>query len=358
MSRPVNYAKLYTLRSDGRYQGYYRDSDGKRHSVCDRDPEKLYRKLEKLSGPKPVTVGELLDGWERDHVAALEYKTQEAYRAPIRRIGEEFGDCEAESVTAKQITTFMDKLRAQAFGKRSVQMHLTAIKSAYRWGILNDKISIDPSEYVKLPKGLKADTRKPPEDAALEAILDSVGVPFSEFVLLLYYTGLRRGEALALRQEDIDRDRRIIHVRRAVSFEHNHPYIKSTKTESGVRDVYFPPALLPLLPTQKGYIFSDDGEHLLSREVFLYRWRKYCEAIGHQLTPHQLRHFYVSAMDDAGVPVTVTQAQVGHANTTTTLNIYTHLRSQKMQRSHAAIDAYFSPSDGNADGKNPESIEK
>ena len=42
--RKSKFADLYTLRSDGRFQGYYRDAEGKRHTVCDRDPEQLHRK--------------------------------------------------------------------------------------------------------------------------------------------------------------------------------------------------------------------------------------------------------------------------------------------------------------------------
>lgn len=347
----VNYAKLYTLRADGRYQGYYRDEQGKRHSVCDRDPERLYNRLREKTAPKEATLGELIDAWEAEYVEILSYKTRESYVAPIRRIKEALGEEPAKDITGKQISAFLDRLGMQGFKRRTVQIHLTVFKSAYRWAIINEKTGADPTAYVKLPKNLKSDTRKPPEESALEAIRASVGVPFCEFALLLYYTGLRRGEALALRQEDIDRENRIIHVRCAVQFEHNHPSLKETKTDAGTRDVHFPAVLLPLLPTRKGYIFSDDGETLLSREVFLYRWQKYCAAIGHKLTPHQLRHFYVSAMDDAGVPVTAAQAQVGHAHASTTMDVYTHVRAQKMQKAYAAIDDYFDGADGKSDGK-------
>ena len=37
--KKINYAEMYTLRKDGRYQGYWRDAVNKRHTICDRDPE-------------------------------------------------------------------------------------------------------------------------------------------------------------------------------------------------------------------------------------------------------------------------------------------------------------------------------
>ena len=45
MARKIDYAAMFTHRKDGRYQGYYRDHDGIRHTVCDPDPEKLFNKL-------------------------------------------------------------------------------------------------------------------------------------------------------------------------------------------------------------------------------------------------------------------------------------------------------------------------
>ena len=44
--KKIDYSSLYTLRSDGRYMGYWRDAHGKRHAVYDRDPESLHKKIE------------------------------------------------------------------------------------------------------------------------------------------------------------------------------------------------------------------------------------------------------------------------------------------------------------------------
>lgn len=52
----IDYSKLYTLRSDGRYQGYYRDANNIRHVVCDKDPEKLYAKINAKEHPETPVV--------------------------------------------------------------------------------------------------------------------------------------------------------------------------------------------------------------------------------------------------------------------------------------------------------------
>ena len=48
MARKINYASMFTLRKDGRYQGSYTDETG-RHYLYDRDPELLYRKLQEAA---------------------------------------------------------------------------------------------------------------------------------------------------------------------------------------------------------------------------------------------------------------------------------------------------------------------
>ncbi len=65
MAKKIDYASLYTLRSDGRYQGSYRDENGKRHSVYDRDPEKLHFKLLALeeAKSKPATFEDVAADW-------------------------------------------------------------------------------------------------------------------------------------------------------------------------------------------------------------------------------------------------------------------------------------------------------
>ena len=78
-------------------------------------------------------------------------------------------------------------------------------------------------------------------------------------LVLLLFTGMRRGEALGLRWEDIDAEAKLIHVRRNVTHPGgNKPVIGSTKTKSGTRDIPLDPFVLEVLqPLQKtGFIIG------------------------------------------------------------------------------------------------------
>ncbi len=339
----MNYSKLFTKRKDGSYQAKYKDASGKWRTVSSTDPKKLFERLEELNKPKAITFGLLIDEWQEEHDAESAFKTAETYAAPCRRLKEEFVDIPADEITPLELQHFLGRLARQKYSRRNVQLHLTVIRLVCQRAVLLGKMTVDPSSVLAVPKGLAQKRREVPDDSALAAVLASQGEEMGLYALTLLYTGLRRGEALALRYEDIDRKSRTIHVRRSLEFVPNYPEVKEPKTEAGVRDVHYPEALEKLLPKKKsGPVFpGPDGKSYMNKGNFIYRWQKYCEAIGHNITSHQLRHYYATAMYEADVPVLAAQAQLGHKNATTTMSIYTHLRDAKRNEANQKIDEYF-----------------
>lgn len=340
-----NYAKMFTRRKDGSYQGKYKDAAGKWHTVSNADPEVLYHRLEQLKNPPPLTFGEILDAWQAEHDEEIGYKARESYVTPCKRLKAEWGDLAAGSVTPRMITDYLSEMGKKRYSRRTVQLVMTVLHMTFHRALIRGEVDRDPTQAASMPRGLMTKRREVPEDSALSAVLASGETSFGPFALILYYTGLRRGEALALRQGDIDRKKRIISVRRSLTWTPNMPEVKEPKTEAGIREVHFPKELLPFLP-DRDPLFPDPktGEYMTLNH-FTYAWRLYCQEIGHDITCHQLRHYYATAMYEAGVPVLAAQAQLGHKHASTTMNIYTHLRNQKREEANALIDAFFSSSD-------------
>ena len=67
------------------------------------------------------------------------------------------------------------------------------------------------------------------------------------FVYIIYGCGLRRGEALALERSDFDFEHKKLSVSKSLAFDENTPYIKSTKSQNGIREVPIPSNVLPFL---------------------------------------------------------------------------------------------------------------
>lgn len=336
----MNYARLFTRRSDGRYVASIQQG-GKRKYFYDKDPEKLYYRLQELKNPAPVKFRTILDAWQEEHSSAVGDKTAESYVAPCRRIKEEFGDDPPNEVTAARIQAFISGLGKRGYARRTVQLHRDILNMTFQFAILRGFISSSPMGAVSIPHGLKTTKRTLPADDALEAVRAHTDAPFALFALLCLYCGLRRGEALALRYEDIDRKANVIHITKALEYPGNQPLVKTPKTATGVRDVSIPSVLRPLLPHGAGYLFPAADGGPLTKIGYRHAWTRYCKTIGHDLTAHQLRHGYATYLYEAGVPVLAAQKLLGHTNASTTMNVYTHLRERQEAQAAQLLDQYL-----------------
>ena len=348
MKRKPDYAAMFTLRADGRYQGYWHEKSGKgkgkRHYIYDRDPERLFFKIQEKENetPPPLSFEAAADAWERKHWERIGAKTAETYAAPLRRVKEQFAGMDAEEVTAQDIQAFLSDLGKQSFSRRSVQMHRDILNMIFNNAIVENGLRFNPCSAVSLPRNLAAKKRELPTDAAIDAVKAGGGEPFGLFALICLYAGLRRGEVLALQYEDIDRKAGLIHVTKAVEFVGNNAHIKPPKTKAGTRDV---PLLAPLaaaIPDKKtGLIFPREDGGLLTKTQYRKRWLRYCEAIGFDITAHQLRHGYATILYEAGIADKDAQELLGHSSIAVTRDVYTHIRQSQKEATAKKLNKYL-----------------
>ncbi len=69
-------------------------------------------------------------------------------------------------------------------------------------------------------------------------------------------------------------------------------------------------------------------------------WAGYCKSTGDAATPHQWRHLYVTVLYDAGIDPKDAQVMMGHAQLSTTMDIYTHVRDQRMQKAAKKLNNF------------------
>lgn len=337
--KKIDYASIFTLRKDGRYMGFWHDKDGKRHAIYDRDPEKLYLKIQqKETADEPPTFKDLAEAWEAEHREQISYKTAEAYTAPLRRLIDRFGD--QETVTAQEINAFLVDLGKKQYARRSVQMHRDILNMVFNHAIMAGKMTVNPCAAVSVPRNLTTTRRELPDDAAIEAVKHFDG-SFSLFAKICLYAGLRRGEVLALRYEDIDRSAKTIHVTKSVEYVGNNARLKKPKTDAGYRDVILLDVLSDQIPQGTGYIFSRADGGLLTKAQFRKRWYKYTTEIGYNMTAHQLRHGFATILFEAGIPDKDAQELLGHASIVTTRNIYTHIRKSRRAETAQKLNDYL-----------------
>ncbi len=166
-----------------------------------------------------------------------------------------------------------------------------------------------------------------------------------------FYGGLRRGELLALRWEDVDLAAGTIRVER--SWDAKSRVVVKPKSRSGTRRVPIPAVLRDYLVEHRmrqgradGLVFSTNGETPLTPSNVTRRaataWKRAgLRAIG----LHEARHTYASLMIAAEVNAKALSTYMGHASVTITYDRYGHLMPGAEDEAAALLDAYLARSD-------------
>ncbi|MBO7669845.1 MAG: site-specific integrase [Oscillospiraceae bacterium] len=385
MAKKLDYASLYTLRADGRYMGYMRGKDGKRHAVYDRDPEALFRKLNGTSEPDHVTFGAIAEAWREAHWSKIREGTKACYAAPYRRAVERFSGKSADEIMPADIGKHLLQMKAQGYSSKSIKTQRTIYSLIYQHAIADEDLGklvrSNPAEGSVLPSGMKRPKkRSAPEDDVVSLIRERAETAYwGVFCLFLISTGFRRGEALALQWRDVDLDDGTISCTKALVYRNGAATVSDTKTENGVREVPILPDLRPVLEEYgknkkpENYVFpGEDPKKPMPEVTYRRRWLHYCKDMGFvtdtpetrksaqgkiytvhhykpTLTAHVMRHSYATMLYDAGVDPYTAQKLLGHADIQTTLAIYTHLKQQRENNSIKKLKDYVTDAIGKKD---------
>lgn len=283
------------------------------------------------------------DAWYVWHEGHVSYNAAKAYDAAMKSVKAQFDGRSVKDVGPDEIDAYIRWLAGRGYARRTVQLHRDMLNMIFDHAVINRWSDTNPCRSVKIPGGLPKGTREVPTDEAMQRIRDGVDLPFGLFPFMLLYTGLRRGELLALRWEDINRENKTISVSKAVYFVGNQPHVKEPKTEAGRRSVPLLDPLADVLPeTGAGYIFG--GDKPLTKIMVRKRWENWRKAAGLEddtITPHQLRHAFATILFDAGIDVKDAQDILGHASIQVTRDIYTHIRQQRREATAEKLNTYL-----------------
>lgn len=372
--KKIDYASMFTLRKDGRYQGSYTDETG-RHYVYDRDPERLWHKLNDPKEEKPLLFSEIAKAWQNDAWNKVKDGTIACYTAHYNRAVDRFGDTVAAEIEANDIYTHLQILKAQGLSASTIKKQKVIYKQIFQYAIM-DKVygktlRYNPVINVKLPDGLpKAKKREAPEDEIVKQIRSNAdSAYFGMFAMFLICTGFRLGEALAVQWKDIDFTKGTITCGNSISHRTGVAVASTPKTEKGYREVPILPVLADLLVRPENALdtdyvfFGSDPAKPMPLSTYRRRWKHYCIDMGfvtdepetrtsvqgkvytvhnykNTLTAHVLRHGYATMLFEAEVDAYTARDLLGHADIETTMAIYTHLRSRKKMASVEKLKEY------------------
>lgn len=358
--------------------------DGRRYCVYGRtEEEAILKKAEKerslMEGrvDSNMTVRQWAKVWletyidSRDITAAsrrMYYDKMENIILPA------IGAYKLRSVTATQLQQLLN--RRAGYSSSDTGKLRIVLKAMFRQAAENRILPYDPSAGLKMPRTTSGKHRSltEAERAALITAADADrvdGKPNNSglWVLSMLYCGLRPGETAALRWADVDLDAGVLHVRQAK--EAHSKAIKAPKTSAGVRDIPIHKDYLARLRAAKRtseYVFTQrDGKTPLTESSMKKMWdtvKKYMDlalgakterikpegrrkhmtvitesVLAEDLDLYCLRHTFCTDLQRKGVPINVAKELMGHADISTTANIYTHSTPDVLELARTLIDA-------------------
>lgn len=330
---------------------------------------------------------QLLD--ELEHKAGLIERKRQGLGKPnliyvksFYRTVDKYGERHLSEVTADNI-----KLAMVPVSKRSEAVYSTVnmlLKSIFYSAEYSNLIEDNPTKKLNAKGGTPKKEKEPLTDAQVKTLLDTIrGLPPYVFVMIGLYSGLRREEILALQWDCVflDVPTPYISVRRAWHEESNRPVINSElKTKSARRDVPIPKVLADCLREEKAktiseYVIADSEGNPLSYSQFARIWnyikvrstgertlykyvngqaikKKVTLELGQQcrnkpsivytidfpVTPHLLRHTYITNLIHAGVDPKTVQHLAGHKNSKVTMDIYAKVKYNKPEQLSAVVN--------------------
>lgn len=377
---------------------YYRtrieDADGKRVALYAKTPDELYEKVEEAKHQieeavfrrATPTVAEYCEHWLLMQSAHIRTTTLIDYTSKVKNyIIAPLGHMYMANVTADDV-----RLALVPVSKKSVSVYRGVhmlYKAIFNSAVDSRILDASPCERISAKGGKPQKGRDALTDNQVDKLLSAIkGLPPYVFVMIGLYAGLRREEILGLQWDSVylDGDVPYITVRRAWHSEHNRPVVCSElKTKAAHRDIPIPNNLAECLREARSkstsdYVIanSDDGpltytqfkrvwQYIVTRTTKERTYVRYIngqrttktvtpvlgEKAGHnghvvysldfQVTPHQLRHTYITNLIHASVDPKTVQYLAGHENSKVTMDIYAKVKYNRPEQLMNVVNVAF-----------------
>lgn len=371
MARGNNEGSI-TRRNDGRWMGRYtvHAADGpKRRTVYGKTRKEVSEKLTKAMADRDgglvydagkITVGEYLTAWLADSVRdTVRRRTYERYESLVRvHVVPALGRVKLKNLTPAHVRgVYRSKLEAGLSARSVLHLH-RVLSKALKQAVDDGLIPRNAAASVKPPSSRREEIQ-PLSREQVRTFLGAVSGDRLEALYVVAITaGLRRGELLGLKWEDLDLDAGMLQVRRTLSETGDGRIFEAPKSGKG-RSIRLTKRAVTALRSHRktqleerisraklglwqenGLVFaSETGTPIQGRNMFrAFKIRLGRAGLPQSVRFHDLRHTCATLLLRQGVHAKYVQELLGHADISLTLNVYSHVLPDMGDAAAGAMD--------------------
>jgi len=309
------------------------------------------------------TIGEFLQEWIQAKKNSLRPRPARQYERIIHNdLIPEFGTTKLNQLQLNRFNRYYARLAAEGRGTRTIRLIHSILHSALEGAVQNGLISKNPCHGAILPRYTHKEMKIFNEEQVSIFLIAAESSRYRLIYQLALTTGMRQGEILGLKWEDVDWIKSTIMVQRqAQVIIGKGILITEPKTLASVRKITLGKSILEELQKhcilqeeikadrgklwrENNLIFSTgNGTPISHRNLSRDFYRIMNSTDLPRLRFHDLRHTAASLMINRGIPIVVVSRMLGHAKPSITLNIYAHCTSEYQYEAARVMEEITTP---------------
>jgi integrase len=341
-------------RGDGRWVSYLRTPDGRKKFFTGRTREVVKERLadaqrEQHAGRLVIgpdqTVAQYLERWLEEGVRhSVRPKTLLNYELCVRRLLPDLGRVRLRALTPEHIQHALGNLIHRGLAARTVRQVHMVLRCSLKQAVLWRLVSSNPTDAVKPPRAVRKEMRTLNEEEVRRLLAATAGTRHHSLWIFLVTTGVRLGEALALKWADIDLVEGHATIRRALQRQRGLGMVfVEPKSSRGRRTVPFPPETLKALEVHRqdldrerqqaaklwqenDMVFPGPDGRPRDLTYLSFTFHRGLQRAGlPRLRIHDLRHTAATHLLTKHVHPKVVQELLGHSTIAITMDTYSHV---------------------------------